>query len=98
MGPCMQLHLPAGQAAWVDLLEPPRPLCQPPPPLPVPGCWLPSADRAHSHAALWRLRPSTLQWGENIADEWNAVHAAETPATDALKAVPKRWRTVKVGA
>lgn len=34
--------------------------------------------------------------GENVSkDEFNAVHMAETPCTDALKEVPGRWRTVK---
>ncbi len=33
--------------------------------------------------------------GDNIPDEWNAIHAADTPTTDGLKTVPKRWRTVK---
>ena len=35
-------------------------------------------------------------WGENkVKDEYNAVHVAETPTTDALKDVPGRWRTVR---
>ncbi|GAB4815974.1 hypothetical protein N2152v2_003020 [Parachlorella kessleri] len=34
-------------------------------------------------------------WGENIPDEWNAIHVADTPTTDALKKVPRRWRTIK---
>ena len=33
--------------------------------------------------------------GENIPDEWNAIHVADTPTTDALKKVPRRWRTIK---
>ena len=35
-------------------------------------------------------------WGENeYKDDFNAVHTAETPTTDALKTVPSRWRTVR---
>jgi len=34
-------------------------------------------------------------WGVNVEDEYNAVFKAETPCTDALKAVPKRYRSVK---
>lgn len=34
-------------------------------------------------------------WGVNIEDEYNAVFTADTPVTDALKAVPKRYRSVK---
>jgi 2,3-bisphosphoglycerate-independent phosphoglycerate mutase len=34
-------------------------------------------------------------WGVNVEDEYNAVFSAETPCTDALKAVPKRYRSVK---
>eukprot|EP00879_Flechtneria_rotunda_P000460 GHRR01000561.1.p1 GENE.GHRR01000561.1~~GHRR01000561.1.p1 ORF type:complete len:571 (+),score=178.30 GHRR01000561.1:37-1713(+) len=34
-------------------------------------------------------------WGVNIEDEYNAIFSAETPCTDALKAVPKRYRTVR---
>ena len=33
--------------------------------------------------------------GENIKDQYNAVHVAQTPATDALVEVPGRWRTIK---
>lgn len=35
-------------------------------------------------------------WGENkVKDEFNAVHVADTPTTDALKEVHGRWRTVR---
>jgi 2,3-bisphosphoglycerate-independent phosphoglycerate mutase len=34
-------------------------------------------------------------WGVNVEDGFNAVFSAETPCTDALKAVPKRYRSVK---
>jgi len=35
-------------------------------------------------------------WGENkVKDEYNAVHVAATPTTDAMKHVPGRWRTVR---
>lgn len=34
-------------------------------------------------------------WGVNVEDEFNAVFSADTPCTDALKAVPKRYRSVK---
>lgn len=35
-------------------------------------------------------------WGENeFKDEFNAVHVADTPTTDAFRSVPGRWRTVK---
>lgn len=34
-------------------------------------------------------------WGVNIEDEYNAIFMAETPTTDALKQVPKRYRSVK---
>jgi len=34
-------------------------------------------------------------WGVNVEDEYNAAFTAETPCTDALKAVPKRYRSVK---
>jgi len=34
-------------------------------------------------------------FGVNVEDEFNAVFSAETPCTDALKAVPKRYRSVK---
>lgn len=34
-------------------------------------------------------------WGVNVEDEYNAVFSADTPCTDALKAVPKRYRSVK---
>eukprot|EP00192_Tetraselmis_astigmatica_P002898 CAMPEP_0117687604 /NCGR_PEP_ID=MMETSP0804-20121206/23238_1 /TAXON_ID=1074897 /ORGANISM="Tetraselmis astigmatica, Strain CCMP880" /LENGTH=555 /DNA_ID=CAMNT_0005499707 /DNA_START=25 /DNA_END=1692 /DNA_ORIENTATION=- len=36
-------------------------------------------------------------WGENkIKDDYNAVHSAATPVTDALKeSAPDRWRTVR---
>jgi len=34
-------------------------------------------------------------WGVNVEDQYNAIFAADTPCTDALKAVPKRYRSVK---
>ncbi len=34
-------------------------------------------------------------WGVNIQDEYNAVFSADTPVTDSLGAVPKRYRTVR---
>lgn len=34
-------------------------------------------------------------WGENVLDEYNAIHVAETPFTDSLKTKKGRWRTVK---
>lgn len=34
-------------------------------------------------------------WGVNVEDEFNAVFSADTPCTDALKAVPQRYRSVK---
>ncbi|KAK9811625.1 hypothetical protein WJX72_007216 [[Myrmecia] bisecta] len=34
-------------------------------------------------------------WGENLGDQYNAVHVAPTPCTDALKEDKSRWRTVK---
>jgi 2,3-bisphosphoglycerate-independent phosphoglycerate mutase len=34
-------------------------------------------------------------WGVNVEDEFNAVFSADTPCTDALRAVPKRFRAVK---
>lgn len=34
-------------------------------------------------------------WGVNVEDSFNAVYSADTPCTDALKAVPKRYRSVK---
>lgn len=34
-------------------------------------------------------------WGENKLDEFNAVHVADTPCTDALKENKTRWRTIK---
>lgn len=34
-------------------------------------------------------------WGVNVEDEYNAVYSAETPCTDALRSVPRRYRTVK---
>lgn len=34
-------------------------------------------------------------WGENVSkDEFNAIHVANTPTSDALKEVPGRWRTI----
>lgn len=34
--------------------------------------------------------------GENVSkDEFNAIHVADTPCTDALKEVPGHWRTIK---
>ena len=34
--------------------------------------------------------------GENVSkDGFNAIHVASTPCTDALRDVPKRWRTIK---
>lgn len=34
--------------------------------------------------------------GENkIQDDYNAIHIADTPCTDALKEVPGRWRTIR---
>ena len=53
------------------------------------------------HATLSKPDASVLVcildgWGENkVKDEYNAVHVAETPTTDALKDVPGRWRTVR---
>ena len=29
-------------------------------------------------------------WGENTGDQWNAIHVADTPVTDALKLDKKR--------
>ena len=38
--------------------------------------------------------PCCLQ-GENVSkDEYNAIHVASTPTTDALAKVPGRWRTI----
>jgi 2,3-bisphosphoglycerate-independent phosphoglycerate mutase len=34
-------------------------------------------------------------WGVNVEDEYNAIYSADTPCTDALKAVPNRYRSVK---
>lgn len=34
-------------------------------------------------------------WGVNLEDQYNAIFSADTPCTDALKAVPRRYRTVK---
>lgn len=34
-------------------------------------------------------------WGVNVEDQYNAVFSAETPCTDALRAVPGRYRSVK---
>lgn len=34
-------------------------------------------------------------WGVNVEDEYNAIFMAETPCTDAMKKVPKRYRSVK---
>ncbi|KIZ04760.1 phosphoglycerate mutase [Monoraphidium neglectum] len=34
-------------------------------------------------------------WGVNVEDQYNAVFSADTPNTDALKAVPERYRSVK---
>jgi 2,3-bisphosphoglycerate-independent phosphoglycerate mutase len=34
-------------------------------------------------------------WGVNVEDEYNAIFMAETPTTNALKQVPKRYRSVK---
>jgi 2,3-bisphosphoglycerate-independent phosphoglycerate mutase len=34
-------------------------------------------------------------WGVNVEDQYNAVFTASTPATDKLRAVPGRYRTVK---
>jgi 2,3-bisphosphoglycerate-independent phosphoglycerate mutase len=34
-------------------------------------------------------------WGVNVEDEFNAVFSAETPTTDALREVPRRYRSVK---
>lgn len=34
-------------------------------------------------------------WGVNVEDEFNAVFSADTPCTDALRAVPRRFRSVK---
>jgi 2,3-bisphosphoglycerate-independent phosphoglycerate mutase len=44
-----------------------------------------------------RLDPRSPRFqGENpIKDEYNAIHVADTPATDALRGVPGRWRTIK---
>lgn len=53
---------------------------------------------SHNHVLTQnpaRPKSYTLGPGENIADEWNAIHAADTPTTDALKKVPRRWRTIK---
>jgi 2,3-bisphosphoglycerate-independent phosphoglycerate mutase len=34
-------------------------------------------------------------WGVNKEDEYNAIYSSATPCTDALRAVPKRYRTVR---
>jgi 2,3-bisphosphoglycerate-independent phosphoglycerate mutase len=34
-------------------------------------------------------------WGANKEDEYNAIFSSDTPCTDALRAVPKRFRTVR---
>jgi 2,3-bisphosphoglycerate-independent phosphoglycerate mutase len=34
-------------------------------------------------------------WGVNVEDQYNAVFTADTPTTDALRAVPRRYRSVK---
>jgi 2,3-bisphosphoglycerate-independent phosphoglycerate mutase len=34
-------------------------------------------------------------WGVNTEDEYNAIFSSSTPCTDALRAVPKRYRTVR---
>lgn len=36
-------------------------------------------------------------WGENqVKDDYNAIHSASTPATDALREMaPNRWRTIQ---
>jgi hypothetical protein len=34
-------------------------------------------------------------WGVNKEDEYNAIFSSDTPCTDALRAVPKRYRTVR---
>ena len=40
--------------------------------------------------------PRPLPQGENVSkDEFNAIHIADTPCTDALRSVPGRWRTIK---
>lgn len=47
-------------------------------------------------ARLRRLPPIVPSPGENkIQDEYNAIHVADTPCTDALKNVPGRWRTIR---
>lgn len=53
------------------------------------GCLLATVLRAVN------LPHHVLNVGENIKDEWNAIHAAETPTTDGLKTVKRRWRTIK---
>jgi hypothetical protein len=34
-------------------------------------------------------------WGVNLEDEYNAVFSAHTPCTDALRATPRRYRSVR---
>lgn len=35
-------------------------------------------------------------WGENISDQYNAIHLARTPTLDSLKkGKPDRWRLIK---
>ncbi len=51
------------------------------------------------HAAIPPGKPVLVcildGWGENeVKDEYNAVHVAETPTMDKLRGVSGRWRTV----
>eukprot|EP01018_Ginkgo_biloba_P000378 Gb_01536 [translate_table: standard] len=35
-------------------------------------------------------------WGENICDQYNAIHVANTPTMDSLrKSAPERWRLIR---
>jgi hypothetical protein len=61
------------------------------------GCWQAARAFAPATAAPHQRLPSgPPPAGENpIKDDYNAIHVADTPCTDGLKAVPGRWRTIR---
>lgn len=46
-------------------------------------------------AGFTLVLPKTFSGENSIKDDYNAIHVADTPCTDALRAVPGRFRTIR---